>query len=698
MSTNSHILAFVTAASALIGSACAQVSVETDYSTTDITPETNGFAAGETTWFAVRQDLREGWHVFWVNPGDAGLPLELEWGLPEGYTAGDIDHPAPEYIPIGPLASYAHEGSPVFLVPVTAPSDAEPGEIIDISIGARWQICEEICVPEEALFSFSLPVVETPSRRQAAAPLFARARASQPANFESEATFAVEDDGYVLRTTAPDDFHARDAFFFVEPEGLVEPSAPQKISTRNNTVIIEMTPGWRDGFEGENLRGVLQYETPDAQRRHYYVNASVSGAIEKPLESGSVRQRALNIPLLLALAFFGGVILNIMPCVFPVVFIKAASFMNSARLRPGEVRRDGVYYTLGVLATFLFIGGALLFLRAGGEQLGWGFHLQSPAVVALSAYILLLVGLNLSGVFSIGGSLAGAGEGLTAKGGRAGAFFTGALAVIVAAPCIGPLLSAPMGAALMLPPLTGLGIFAVLGLGLAAPYLVLSLAPGLGRLLPAPGPWMAVFKQLLAFPVFAAAVYFIWVLSFQTTSASFGAVLGGAVFFGFAAWAFEQSKGDGRAAVALRIVSAIAVLAALAPLFRLEAATQTARVGEKYAAMSAEPFDPEMLANHLAGGAPVFLDFTAAWCVTCQFDKATIFSDAALARDFTENGVVFMVADWTVRDPEITTMLESFGASGVPLYVFYPPGGEPVVFDIPLTKKAVRETVLRTGR
>ncbi|WDI33218.1 protein-disulfide reductase DsbD family protein [Hyphococcus flavus] len=657
--------------------------------------ETSGFVPGETAWFAVKQELRPGWHVFWVNPGDAGLPLELDWSLPQGFSAGEILHPAPEYIPVGPLASYAHEGAPVFLIPVTAPQDAQVGDVVDVAIDARWQICEEICVPEEGRFSFSVPVVETSTKDPKVQQIFSTARAALPDKLSKPVKFSVLGGDYVLQFSPPNEFSATNAFFFAEPEGLVEPSAPQTISLEDGAANIAMKPGWIDRYDGDALRGVLTFTDVGGGRRTFSLIADVPAPIVKPSDGGAIAQTQStpDVLLLLVLAFLGGVILNVMPCVFPIVFIKAASFMRSAQKNSAAVRRDGVLYTAGVLATFLAVGGALLLLRAGGEQLGWGFHLQSPWVVALSAYVLFLVGLNLAGVFAIGESLAGSGETLAGKGGAAGSFFTGALAVVVAAPCIGPLLSAPIGAAILLPPAFGMLIFLALGLGLAAPYLVLSFAPGLGRLLPKPGGWMATFKQVLAFPVFAAAAYFLWVLSQQASTVGLGAVLAGLIFMAFAAWSFEYSRREGRGAFILRILSALAVLLAVAPLFRLEAAASAAQRVDKYGAMTAEPFSKEALDAYRASGVPVFVDFTAAWCVTCQLDKATIFSDSRLADAFSDKGIVFMVADWTVRDPEITMALESFGASGVPLYVYYAPGQTPHVFDIPLTKKAVREIV-----
>ncbi len=681
------------------GSAQAQTRVVNEYTTTQIIPENRGFAPGETLWFAVRQELREGWHVFWINPGDAGLPLELDWSLPEGFTTGEIVHPAPAYIPVGPLASYAHEGAPVFLVSVTAPRDIEVGETIDIAIDARWQTCEDICVPEEGRFEFSLPVVAAAERDRSFSDLFATARASQPKVLDAAAEISVTQNAYELRLSPPADFSPDDAFFFAAPEGVIEAAAKQQVDVDGVEAVITMTPGWRDGYNGEAMEGVLTFTAEVGVRRAYALAASLNGPMVKPAPQTTPASQAgeANILLLLAFAFFGGVILNVMPCVFPIVFIKAAAFLRSAPENPAEVRRDGLLYTAGVLTTFLIIGGGLLLLRSGGEQLGWGFHLQSPWVVALSAYILLLVGLNLAGVFTIGESLAGGGEELTQKGGAVGAFFTGALAVVVAAPCIGPLLSAPMGAALFLPPLAGLLIFLVLGLGLAAPYLALSFAPQLGRWLPKPGQWMMMFKQALAFPVFAAAAYFVWVLGQQAGGAGLGAVLAGSVFIAFAAWAFERSKSDGKAALVLRVLAAFAALAALGPLFRLEPAPAgVSSPAETYGAMIAEPYNQLALDDYLADGVSVFVDFTAAWCVTCQFDRATIFSDRVLAKGFADKSVVFMVADWTVRDPEISAALESFGASGVPFYVYYAPGEDAHVFDIPLTKNAVRDVVLGT--
>ena len=529
--------------------------VLTEHAETALVAEQAGFAPGETLWFALHQQLEDGWHVYWKNPGDSGLPLTLDWTLPDGFVAGDPVYPTPERIPVGPIANYGFHGEPVFLLPVTASTAVEPGTEVAIALRATWLICEEICVPEDGTFSLSLPAAADPEPALDGAVLAARARREAPAPFDGDATFQASADALVLALPAPEGV-GKDAYFFSEREGLVEPAAAQSVSVKDGMLTIAMKPGFDYRPEAiGRLTGVLASSDRRPSRGFRIEAASETAAASTAVAAGKTVQSSVGpggVAFLFAAALFGGVLLNIMPCVFPVIFIKAASLMNSVHADRGAVRRHGLLFAAGVLASFALLGGALLALRAGGAQLGWGFHLQSPMVVALSAYVLFLVGLNLSGVFEVGESLQGAGGDLAARGGDWGAFFTGVLAVVVAAPCIGPLLTAPVGAAAFLPPAFGMGIFLLMGLGLALPYLALSFSPTLGRFLPRPGPWMAVFKQALAFPVFAAAAYFLWVLAQQAGSEGLAKALGGAVMLALAAWLFQLSKGDGRRAVAIR--------------------------------------------------------------------------------------------------------------------------------------------------
>ena len=674
----------------------AQDYVRTEHAESWLVPERDGFAPGETTWFALSQKIQDGWHVYWRNPGDSGLPLVFDWSLPEGFSGGDVVYPTPERIPAGPFVNFGHHGAPVFLVPVTAPADAAPGDTVNVVVKATWLICEDICVPEEADFSLALPVAATPAPNEKGEALVAKARAATPVEMLGESFFHAQKDAIVLDAPAPES-RFTEAYFFPGADGLTEPAAAQKMKVKDGRLTLSMTPGYAYKADTlEKLDGVLAIEFADGARQGYALTAfpgegAAMALGANPSTGGAGAKPATGLPLLLLMSFLGGVILNVMPCVFPIVFIKAAALVKGAHGEQGVARRHGLLYAAGVVATFVLLGGLLLMLRAGGEQLGWGFHLQSPIVVLLSAYVLFMVGLNLAGVFHVGTSLQNVGDGLTSKDGNLGAFFTGALAVFVAAPCIGPLLSAPMGAAVMLPPLAGMSIFIALALGLAAPYLSISFVPALGRLLPKPGPWMTVFKQALAFPVFAAAAFFLWVLAQQTGAEGLGRALAGLIFLAFAGWLFELGKGA--RGLWLKAGAAAAVIAAFAPMLSLKL-VETAEASEGgYGALATVAYDAAKLSELRAAGEPVFVDFTAAWCVVCQFNKATVLSRGSLAEAFAEKGVAVMVADWTRRDPEITEALAEFGANGVPLYVYYPPAGEPVVLPLPLSENAILKAV-----
>ncbi len=676
------------------GRAYASERSVTDYTTTTIISETDGIAPGKTAWFAVQQHVRENWHVFWVNPGDAGIPLNLQWTLPDGFETAAPLHPAPEYIPVGPLASYAHEGEPVFLVSVTASSNVEPGTTIDVVIDAVWQVCEEICIPEDARFEFPLSVVDEMQVRTNVSNLFATARGAFPLIHDGEAVFSRPGgEQFSLRIASWGDVEPQGVFFFPALEGLTTPAAAQTASLENGVLTILMEPGWVNNVDTPTIDGVITFRNGAQEPQSRSITARVEGSLEPALNLPArpvVTTNSKNVIWYLILAFLGGVILNVMPCVFPIIFVKAASFMESAGADQKAIRGHGLLFLAGVLCAFALMGGLLLVLRAGGEQLGWGFHLQSPIVVAMSAYVLFLIGLNLFGVFSIGDRLAGTGDALTRKEGAVGAFFTGALAVVVAAPCIGPLLTAPMGAALMQPAAIGMLIFLLMGLGLATPFLILSFIPSVGRLLPRPGPWMVTMKQLLAFPVFAAAAYFLWVFSQQTGPTGLAHILAGAISLGLGAWLFEFGKGDGRWSFAIRATSALAILLAILPIMRVEPVSATPNSSQgAYGDIATEPFDLARLDTYRAEGTPVFIDFTAAWCVTCQFNKLTVLKSDEVADTFAATGTVLMVADWTVRDPIITKTLESFGASGVPLYVVYPAGQDAQILPPALSREIV---------
>ncbi|MEE4210911.1 MAG: protein-disulfide reductase DsbD domain-containing protein [Parvularcula sp.] len=698
------MLRLIFAALALFSAAQAQSGpvVETGHARSRLIAEKTAAVPGETLWVALAQELDEGWHVYWKNPGDSGLPLVLDWDLPEGFEAGEIGYPLPHRLPLGPLTNFGHEGEPVFIVPIEVPEDAEIGSAARLTVKADWLICLDVCIPESARLSLDIPIAAAAQDAAGQATLIKAARSAQPVELGLEAAFADQDGEVILKVQG---VPGGQVYVFPEEGGMIEPSAPQPQTREGEALYIALTPGLDYQVESpDTLSAVLVIENGSddigvaiTARRSAEVLAEpavlerMSADVSEGGAAGGSRSDGGNVPLVLAFAFLGGLILNAMPCVFPIVFLKAAGIAKLAGAASREVRRDAFAYTAGVLVTFAAMAVLLLGLRAAGAQLGWGFHLQSPIAVGLFAVIVFLIGLNLAGLFELGTSVQGAGQGLTQKAGAAGSFFTGLLAVLVAAPCIGPFLGVPVGYALTAPPVLAVLVFLVLGLGLAAPYLALAAAPGLARRLPRPGPWMVRLKQLFAFAMFGTAVWLTWVVSLQ--AGPNGVLLLGIAFVlsGLAAWLFgiAQETGGG-----LWRAGAVAVLAlALAPLFAMPA--QPAASTE--ANVETVAYDEAVLANLQAEGTPVFIDFTAAWCVTCQYNKRVVLKTKEAQELFARTGTVFMVADLTNPDPVITAAIERQGRSGVPLYLYYRGLGDPEILPQILTVERLKETLETRG-
>uniref|UniRef100_UPI002FCC23EE protein-disulfide reductase DsbD family protein n=1 Tax=Phenylobacterium sp. TaxID=1871053 RepID=UPI002FCC23EE len=656
---------------------------------------------GATTYVAVRQKIDKGWHTYWRNSGDSGEATKVVWTLPAGWTAGDIVWPTPQRQPTGPLMNYGYHDEVLLPVPITVPASARPGETVTLKAAAAFLVCEEICVPEDAVLTLTLPVADglaQPDAKWGAA--IAKTLAEAPAPAGLDAAFAKQGGNVALAITgaALKDVDLAQAYFFPFDSTVIDHAKPQAIERGPDGLTLTLTPGYafQEGAGPKAMTGVLSlggkaYEI-SAQAGALPAGASGLGAPAKASGGGV----ALGLPLAAAFAFLGGLILNLMPCVFPILAMKAASLAGHAHDRRAA-QSQGLAFLAGVLATFLALAGVLIALRAGGEAVGWGFQLQSPPVVAGLALLMLAVALNLSGVFEVGTSLQGAGSSLAGRGGLAGAFFTGALAVVVAAPCTAPFMAPALGWALTQSAPAALTVFLALGLGFAAPFALAAFLPGLLTRLPKPGPWMDGFKKLMAFPMYGTAAWLAWVLAVQAGDMALAGVLAGAVLLALAAWlagaAQRRLAAGGRPIGLVGASAALGLAAVCAALWQNGVSGEMTKAAPDVPAQASVPYEtysPEKLAAARAAGKPVFVNFTAAWCVTCQVNEKVALTSQGVADAFKATGAVYLKADWTRKDAEIAAELAKHGRAGVPLYLVYgAKGGDGVILPQILTEGLV---------
>lgn len=653
--------------------------VKTENAEAELVAGMAAIAPGEPFDVALKLTPREGWHTYWRNPGDSGMATTIEWTLPPGFAAGDIQWPAPHAMPYGPLTNYGYGEEHWLLVTITPPADLAPGDVT-LKARADWLVCEDICIPEGADLSLDLKAAASAVRDPFQTAGFKAARQALPVPFAGTAEFRVTAKMLALRLEGAD--IGDDARFFPFHDTLIQNSAPQQDSRSDDGARLLVMPTG-SGKSGDTVDGVVT-----AGGKAYEISAS-PGTFETPasLVVGSSSPGAagggggMPLPIWQAVvfAFVGGILLNLMPCVFPVLSLKALAIVKASGLSLREKRMEGLLYTAGVMVSFLALAGALLAFRAGGAAVGWGFQLQSPEVVAVLAVILFAVGLSLAGYFELAGSFTGLGQGLVDRGGALGAFSTGVLATIVATPCTAPFMASALGAALLLPPLSSLLIFAALGFGLAFPMLLISEVPAIGRLLPRPGPWMDKFRQFLAFPVFATVLWLATVLGQQAGVHAVAALLAIFLLLTFAIWLWRIGRGAHGIGRALGHGLAVVALIACGWLVWFagnQPAPASAAGGE---ALAAERFDPAKLAEYRNAGVPVFVNFTAAWCITCLANERVALATDTVADRFRDDKVRYMKGDWTLRDPEITEMLAAYGRSGVPLYLYFAPGSADAV-------------------
>nr|WP_312987027.1 thioredoxin family protein [Comamonas koreensis] len=670
-----------------------------------------GIEPGKSIELGLLLDHQPDWHTYWTNPGDSGLSTQLQWQLPPGWDAGEIAWPTPHPIRVGTLVNYGYEGQVLLPVTVQIPSHlSADARDVTVRLHANWLICRVECIPEEGQFSLTIP---TKSSTALLADSFAKAHAQAPVALQGSSQATVDGETLQLRVSglpaalqgqslqvlseSPDTLHhaMQDGQDFHQQwQGAdwtaVVPLSANRGQTPQDIPLVLTTDQHRavDGAIGWRTVAPLSGQWQAAAVAQ--VSPELAAALAKNAQAAAPAAPASSGSLWLALlgALIGGLILNLMPCVFPILALKVLGFTaHGSQLR--EQRHAGLAYTAGVVLSFLALGALLLALRSAGQQLGWGFQLQSPLVIAALAALFTVIGLNLAGMFEFGSFVPSSLAGKQAKSPISNAFLSGVLAVAIASPCTAPFMGASMGLAVSLPAAEALLVFAALGLGMAAPYLLASWIPAVVRWLPRPGAWMDTFRRAMAFPMFATVVWLVWVLGQQSGIDGAATLLALLVLLAALVWALGL---QGRARWGFAVLSLAGGLY-LATAMGHNLTTPEPAPGQQASGTLWQPWSAQKVGEINATGKPVFVDFTAAWCVTCQYNKRTTLSDSQVLAAFESKQVSLLRADWTRQDPAITQALNQLGRSGVPVYVLYAPGKTPQILSEVLSVKEVVDAV-----
>jgi thiol:disulfide interchange protein DsbD len=663
----------------------------------------DGVDPGKTVWVGLQLRHQPDWHTYWKNSGDSGLATSLSWTLPAGVLAGDIAWPLPVKIPIGNLANYGYDNTVLLPVPLTITPDFKPSVLkpeLEVKLQASWLVCKLECVPQDGEFVLRIPVRGSTAMQGAA---FDAAFRAQPQALSQAGSIAIE--GQTLKVSViglPASLQGQTLDFFPETPEIIE-TAAQWTQHWQGAVWTAAVPIAKHRSGDPAVMPLVLAAKLGGERLGFITQAKVTGPwpVMAPISpAGATTQSPqpitgsgpANLPssLWLALlgALLGGLILNLMPCVFPVLAIKVVGFARHGG-HPRRQRVGGLAYSAGVVLSFVALGALMLVLRGAGAQLGWGFQLQSPAMVAALAVLFTVIGLNLAGVFEFGQFVPSRVALLEAKNPSINAFLSGILAVVIASPCTAPFMGASLGLALALPALQALAIFATLGLGMALPYLAASWSPALARKLPRPGAWMATFRHAMAFPMFATVVWLVWVLGQQSGINGAASLL--ALLLGLALLIWTLGL-RGRSRVVMTTLG-VAIFALLMASIGENVTKPLENTSNPAGTALWQPWTPGKVDQALARGAPVFVDFTAAWCVTCQYNKSTTLASTELLADFARKKVTLLRADWTRRDPAITAALARLGRNGVPVYVLYQAGRAPVVLSEILSVAEVRSAL-----
>jgi DsbC/DsbD-like thiol-disulfide interchange protein/cytochrome c biogenesis protein CcdA len=647
-----------------------------------IEAETETPAPGDTVTVAIIMDPKPGWHDYWLNPGDAGTPLELEWQLPPGVTAGPIRAPVPETLIVSGFMNHIYKTKHAFLVDLKIASNVRAGQKLDIKVDARWSACSDtVCVPEGGVLF--IPLI-TGSGEIAERSRFDTWRAALPVPLDQQARYAIDRKRIDIAIPYPESAGVEKVWFFPRTENVFRYAAPQNARRTGDWLVVS---GEVSGAFDGRIDGLLRLGDAQGLEVRAMPGAVPPGgstvSILGQSAAAAMPESTVNFGWILGFSILGGLLLNLMPCVFPILGLKALSLAKLGS-DEREARREALAYSAGVILSCIALGGLLLALRAGGEEIGWAFQLQEPALVLLLLLLMVAVTANLAGLFEMG-SINGGGS-LTRQSGMAGSFWTGVLAAVVATPCTGPFMAAALGAALLLPVVQALLLFAGLGFGLALPFLLLAYVPAARRMLPKPGPWLNNFRKAMAVPMGLTALALLWLLWRLTGEP--GLLVGGItsliIILRLAWYGKTQSAGGSWRVTA----GTIAIAAAFA--FLILPKDAPVKSGE-HDLLASQVFSEERLAGLREQGSPVFAYFTADWCVTCKVNEVAAVNREETKAAFGKAGIVTLKGDFTRRDPAISRFLAQHGRSGVPLYLYYPAGGEPVVLPQILTVDMLTE-------
>ncbi len=608
--------------------------------------------------------MEPGWHIYWVNAGDSGEPPSMNWTLPAGITATALQFPAPVRLPLGPLMDYGYDNQVLFPFRFDVANDAKAGPAV-LHAKVAWLVCASVCIPGKTELEVTRDVVRGPGTAVAEPPLFAEFIDDLPKPLPAADTAVFQATATGFRLAVETGQRETQAEFFPTDQTVVNNPAPQKLTPTAQGLVLELQKDPNLTANPARLNGVLEL----AGGRNYQI-AAERGTVAAPTAAPSFS--LLRLAQIVGLAFLGGLLLNLIPCVFPVLFLKGLALVQSGSEERRKLRAHGFVYAAGIVVSFWVLVAALLGLRGAGGTLGWGFQFQSPAFLFLMAGLLFFLGLSLAGQFEIGLTLTSAGGSLAAKQGYTGSFFTGVLAVVVATPCAAPFMGVAIGYALAQPGAVTFAVFTALALGLAAPYVALTLQPAWTRVLPRPGAWMEILKQVVSVPIFGTAIWLAWVLAGAYGANLLLALLVSFLLLAIAGWFLGRWPAKRWAtAVAMLIVAAVVATGALSPK-KLAALPETQ--GGAQTQGQWQPWSAAAVNSSLAAGQPVFVDFTASWCLSCQVNERVALDQPEVMQAFEAHHVALLRGDWTRQKPAITQELTALGRSGVPLYALYTPG------------------------